>query len=105
MPGQNAGGLRGAGTGAGSGTDPNVLGQRANLGTNENTFQLSLDSTYELNRRGEGEPVKYEGELPPSKSRRNLSQQQSLDDTIRKAKIPPEYEAIVKRLFSRGESR
>ena len=105
MPGQNAGGLRGAGTGAGSGTDPNVLGQRANLGTNENTFQLSLDSTYELNRRGEGEPVMYEGELPPSKSRRNLSQQQSLDDTIRKAKIPPEYEAIVKRLFSRGESR
>ena len=105
MPGQNAGGARGAGTGAGSGTDPNVLGPRANLGANDNTFQLSLDSTYELNRRGEGEPVKYDGDLPPSKSRRNLSQQQSLDDAIRKAKIPPEYEAIVKHLFSRGESR
>jgi hypothetical protein len=105
MPGQSGGGAQGAGTGAGSGTDPNVLGQRATLGGSDNTFQLSLDSTYELTRGGEGEPVKYEGELPPSKSRRNLSQQQSLDDAIRKAKIPPEYEAIVKRLFSRGESR
>lgn len=105
MPGRASRGSLGAGTGAGSGTDPNVLGQQANLGTNRNTFQLSLDSTYELNRGGGGEPVKYEAELPPSKSRRNLSQQQSLDDTIRKAKIPAEYEAIVKRLFSRGESR
>ena len=91
--------------GAGSGTDPNLFGDRASLGDSPQTFQLSLDSTYELTRGGDGEPVKYEGELPPSKSRRRLSQEQSLDDAIRKAKIPPEYEAIVKRLFSRGESR
>lgn len=95
----------GAGMGAGSGTDPNLFGDRASLGDSPQTFQLSLDSTYELTRGGDGEPVKYEGELPPSKSRRRLSQEQSLDDAIRKAKIPPEYEAIVKRLFSRGESR
>ena len=95
----------GAGMGAGSGTDPNLFGDRAGPGDSPQTFQLSLDSTYELTRGGDGEPVKYEGELPPSKSRRRLSQEQSLDDAIRKAKIPPEYEAIVKRLFSRGESR
>ena len=95
----------GAGMGAGSGTDPNLFGDRASPGDSPQTFQLSLDSTYELTRGGDGEPVKYEGELPPSKSRRRLSQEQSLDDAIRKAKIPPEYEAIVKRLFSRGESR
>ena len=39
------------------------------------------------------------------KSGKNLSQRQSLDDAIRKAQIPPEYEEIVKRLFSRGESQ
>ncbi len=104
MPG-SGGSTGGAGTGAGSGTDPNLFGNRPTLGNDGQTFQLSLDSTYELTRGGDGEPVKYEGELPPSKSRRRLSQQQSLDDAIRKAKIPPEYEAIVKRLFSRGESR
>ena len=104
MPG-SGGSAGGAGMGAGSGTDPNLFGDRTSLGDNSQTFQLSLDSTYELTRGGDGEPVKYEGELPPSKSRRRLSQRQSLDDAIRKAKIPPEYEAIVKRLFSRGGSR
>ncbi|MCE2485786.1 MAG: hypothetical protein J4F42_09770 [Desulfurellaceae bacterium] len=104
MPG-SGGSAGGAGMGAGSGTDPNLFGNRASLGDSPQTFQLSLDSTYELTRGGDGEPVKYEGELPPSKSRRRLSQEQSLDDAIRKAKIPPEYEAIVKRLFSRGGSR
>ncbi len=103
MPSSGGGGR--AGTGAGSGTDPNLFGDRTTLGNDMQTFQLSLDSTYELTRGGEGEAVKYEGELPPSKSRRRLSQRQSLDDAIRKAKIPPEYEAIVKRLFSQGESR
>lgn len=102
MPG--SGGSTG-GAGAGSGTDSNLFGKRTTPGNDGQTFQLSLDSTYELTRGGDGEPVKYEGELPPSKSRRKLSQQQSLDDAIRKAKIPPEYEAIVKHLFSRGESR
>ena len=105
MPGQGGAGASGGGTGAGSGTDPNLFGAPANLAANSNTFDLSLDSTYELTRGGEGEPVKYEGELPPRKSRRSLSQQQSLDDAIRKAQIPPEYEAIVKHLFSGGGSR
>lgn len=105
LPGQGGAGAGGRGAGAGSGTDPNLFGNPANLGTKSNTFNLSLDSTYELTRGGEGEPAKYEGELPPRKSRRRLSHQQSLDDAIRKAQIPPEYEAIVKRLFSGGGSR
>jgi hypothetical protein len=91
------------GPGAGSGTDPRVLGNPANLGNGTHTFQLALDSTHE---KGEGVEIedKDEGGVI-EKSTKNLSQRQSLDDAIRKAQVPPEYEEIVKRLFSRGESQ
>jgi hypothetical protein len=91
------------GSGAGSGTDPRLFGNPANLGPGAHTFQLALDSTQE---KGEGIETedKDEGGVI-EKSTKNLSQRQSLDDAIRKAQIPPEYEEIVKRLFSRGESQ
>lgn len=94
------------GPGAGSGTDPRVLGKQTELGTGSHTFQLALDATHE---RVHGDVTaedagKDEGGVI-EKSTKSLSQRQSLDDAIRKAQVPPEYEDIVKRLFSRGESQ
>jgi hypothetical protein len=103
IPGQ--GGEAGeGGTGAGSGTDPRLFGDPVNLGGGSNTFQIALDATHEkggeLGEAGE----KDEGGII-EKSTKGLSQRQSLDDAIRKAQIPAEYEEIVKRLFARGESQ
>lgn len=94
----------GSGSGAGGGTDPRLLGDAANIPGGSKAFQLALDVTY---KKGSGEGVEVEEEDDGSapKSNKSLSQQQSLDDAIRKAQIPPEYEEIVKRLFSRGESQ
>jgi hypothetical protein len=93
------------GPGAGSGTDPRLFGNQANLGSGARTFQLALDSTHERVEGSEGEAgEKDEGGII-EKSGKGLSQRQSLDDAIRKAQIPPEYEEIVKRLFFRGESQ
>jgi len=93
------------GPGAGSGTDPRLFGNPANLPGGPRTFQLALDSTHERVEGSEGEAgEKDEGGII-EKSSKGLSQRQSLDDAIRKAQIPPEYEEIVKRLFSRGESQ
>ena len=71
-----------------------------------NTFQLALDATHERVMTGENLPEaeKYEGGVI-EKSTKSLSQRQSLDDAIRKSQVPPEYEEIVKRIFSRGESQ
>jgi len=91
------------GPGAGSGTDPRLFGNPANLGNGSHTFQLALDATHERGESNEGEE-KDEGGII-EKSTKSLNQRQSLDDAIRKAQIPPEYEEIVKRLFSRGESQ
>jgi hypothetical protein len=90
------------GPGAGSGTDPRLFGNPTNLGTGAHTFQLALDSPHE---KGEGSETEEKDESVIEKSTKNLNQRQSLDDAIRKAQIPPEYEEIVKRLFSRGESQ
>ncbi len=94
------------GPGAGSGTDPNLLGRQGDLSGGARSFQLALDATHER-VLGEDAPEgsgKDEGGII-EKSSKSLSQRQSLDDTIRKAQVPPEYEEIVKRLFSRGESQ
>jgi hypothetical protein len=94
------------GPGAGSGTDPNLLGRQGDLSGGARSFQLALDATHER-VLGEDAPEgggKDEGGMI-EKSSKSLSQRQSLDDTIRKAQVPPEYEEIVKRLFSRGESQ
>lgn len=91
------------GPGAGSGTDPRLFGDHAPLGGKANTFQLALDATYE--RGGASETEEEELGNIAEKSNKDLSRRQSLDDAIRKSRIPAEYEEIVKRLFSRGESQ
>ncbi len=94
------------GPGAGGGTDPNLLGNPADLANGTRSFQLSLDGTHE---RVHGDPTTEEVEKDEGgvieKSTKSLSQKQSVDNAIRKAQVPPEYEEIVKRLFSRGESQ
>ncbi|MBI3246626.1 MAG: hypothetical protein HYZ50_08985 [Deltaproteobacteria bacterium] len=94
------------GPGAGSGTDSNLFGNPADLGSGARSFQLALDGTHErvLGDPTTEEAAKDEGGVI-EKSTKNLSQKQSLDSAIRKAQVPPEYEEIVKRLFSRGESQ
>ncbi len=89
------------GSGAGTGTDPRLYGNQANLGATAPTFSLSLDASFEKSRTGR-EIVKDEGGGVIMKSTSQLSANQALDDAIRNAQIPPEYEDIVKRLFSRG---
>jgi hypothetical protein len=105
IPGQ--GGEAGeGGPGAGSGTDPRLFGNQIELGNGSHTFQLALDATHERVTGGD-EPEtaeKDEGGVI-EKSSKSLSQRQSLDDAIRKSQVPPEYEEIVKRLFSRGDSQ
>ena len=90
------------GTGAGSGTDQRLFGNEKDLGAPTPTFRLSLDASFEKSRTGT-EIVKDEGGGVIIKSTSQLNQNQALDDAIRNAQIPPEYEDIVKRLFSRGE--
>lgn len=94
------------GPGAGSGTDPRLYGEQAVLNDGSKSFQLALETTHEKTHQGEESETdeKDTGGII-EKSTGGLSQQQSLDDTIRKSRVPAEYEEIVKRVFSRGESR
>ena len=72
-----------------------------NLEGTPQTFRLSLDASFEKSHTGH-EIVKDEGGGVIIKSTSQLSANQALDDAIRNAQIPPEYEDIVKQLFSRG---
>ena len=89
------------GMGAGTGTDRRLYGNEASLGGTPQTFSLSLDASFEKSHTGH-EIVKDEGGGVIIKSTSQLSANQALDDAIRNAQIPPEYEDIVKQLFSRG---
>lgn len=86
------------GMGAGSGTDRRLYGNEASLEGRPQTFSLSLDASFEKSRTGQ-EIVKDEGGGVIIKSTSQLSANQALDDAIRNAQIPPEYEDIVKQLF------
>lgn len=91
------------GQGAGTGTDPRLYGDAAALGGGPQTFSLSLDASFEKGRTG-SRGVKDEGGGVIVKSTGRLSETQAFDDAIRNARVPPEYEAIVKNLFSRGDT-
>ncbi len=94
------------GAGAGSGTDPRLFGSQVELGSGSHSFQLALDATHErITGEQPLEDVEKDEGGVIEKSTKSLSQRQSLDDAIRKSQVPPEYEEIVKHLFSRGESQ
>jgi hypothetical protein len=104
MPG--SGGESGeGGPGAGSGTDPRLYGEEKITGKGGQTFQLALETTHEKSYEGESDAEEKDTGGIIEKSTKGLSQEQSLDDAIRKSQVPAEYEDIVKRLFVRGESR
>jgi hypothetical protein len=104
VPGQ--GGQSGeGGPGAGSGTDPRLYGEEKITGKGGQTFQLALETTHKKSQEGELDPDEKDTGGIIEKSTKGLSQEQSLDDAIRKSQVPAEYEDIVKRLFVRGESR
>ena len=93
------------GPGAGSGTDPRLYGEQTVTKDGAKSFQLSLETTHEKSNKGEPDTDDKDPGGIIEKSTRGLSQQQSLDDTIRKSQVPAEYEEIVKRVFARGEAR
>jgi hypothetical protein len=93
------------GPGAGSGTDPRLYGEEKITGKGGQTFQLALETTHEKSQKGEVDTEEKDTGGIIEKSTKGLSQEQSLDDAIRKSQVPAEYEEIVKRLFVRGESR
>ena len=93
------------GPGAGSGTDPRLYGEEKITGKGGQTFQLALETTHEKSHEGELDTDEKDTGGIIEKSIKGLSQEQSLDDAIRKSQVPAEYEDIVKRLFVRGESR
>jgi len=104
IPGRNGEAGEG-GPGAGSGSDPRLYGEQTALDSGSHTFQLALDTTHEKGKEGEATTEDDDTGGIIEKSGKGLSQQQSLDDAIRKSRVPAEYEDIVKRLFARGESR
>ncbi len=75
------------------------------MGSGSRSFELALDATHER-VLGENTPESAEKDQGGviEKSAKSLSQRQSFDDAIRKSQVPPEYEEIVKHLFSRGEA-
>jgi hypothetical protein len=90
-------GRGGGGSGAGSGGDAaGLYGPRA-AGDQPGGF-FPLDLAAESAQQG-NDP----DEAPPSRPSTQLSNDQRLDDTIRRAQVPPEYERIVQRLYSRPE--
>lgn len=93
------------GPGAGSGTDPRLYGEEKITGKGGQTFQLALETTHEKSHIGEADTDEKDTGGIIEKSTKGLSQEQSLDDAIRKSQVPAEYEEIVKHLFVRGESR
>ena len=86
------------GGGAGAGSDPGGLyGAKQGPGKATGSFALDLDALQSDEASKEGEAgdgdVRVEGEL---------AQDQRLDDAIRRAQVPVEYEKIVQRIFSRA---
>lgn len=91
-------GLGGAGSaGAGKGGDQEGLfGDRQAVGGVSGAFSLDLDA-----RRGR-EDSKDAGDGTAHRVDSALSPNQRVDDAIRRAQVPAEYEGIVQRLFNRS---
>jgi hypothetical protein len=95
---KNPGGSGSGGSGAGSGGDKDGLfGERQEPGKATGSFALNLDAMRSSESSKEGED---ESPATPPVSR--LAEDQRLDDAVRRAQVPVEYEAIVQRLFNRA---
>jgi hypothetical protein len=95
---KNPGGSGSGGSGAGSGGDKDGLfGERQEPGKATGSFALNLDAMRSSESSKEGED---DSPATPPVSR--LAEDQRLDDAVRRAQVPVEYEAIVQRLFNRA---
>ena len=96
--GKEGGGSSGGGPGAGAGSAAGGLyGDKAGEARPDGIFALDLDA-----ERGDGgdEGDGSEGDRPASP----LANEQRIDDAVRRAQVPADYEKIVQRLFSRGDA-
>jgi hypothetical protein len=95
---KNTGSSGSGGAGAGSGADKDGLfGERQEPGKATRSFALNLEAMRSGESSKEGDDDSPAA-LPPSR----LADDQRLDDAVRRAQVPAEYEAIVQRLFNRG---
>jgi hypothetical protein len=91
-------GSGGGGAGAGVGGDKDGLfGERQAPGKPSGSFALNLDALRSSEASKDGED-----DEPASPAVSRLAEDQRLDDTVRRAQVPVEYEAIVQRLFNRA---
>ena len=96
--GKEGGGGPGGGPGAGGGKASGALyGDKAGEALPNGIFALDLDA-----ERGDGgeEGDGSERDRPASP----LANEQRIDDAVRRAQVPADYEKIVQRLFSRGDA-
>ncbi len=92
------GGSGSGGAGAGAGGDKDGLfGERQAPSKPSGSFALNLDAM----RSGESSKDGEE-DAPASPAVSRLAEDQRLDDAVRRAQVPVEYEAIVQRLFNRA---
>ncbi len=91
-------GLGGSGSaGAGSGGDKDGLfGEKQAAGGAAGSFSLDLDVS------ASDDPGPEKGEDVPRRVDSALGANQRVDDAIRRAQVPAEYETIVQRLFNRS---
>jgi hypothetical protein len=95
---KNSGSSGSGGAGAGSGADKDGLfGERHEPGKATGSFALNLEAMRSGESSKEGED-----DSPAALPASRLAEDQRLDDAVRRAQVPAEYEAIVQRLFNRG---
>jgi hypothetical protein len=88
----------GGGGGAGTGGDKEGLfGERQAGGRAAGSFALDLDALRGGQSNQEGEDSERGARLETT-----LSSEQRLDDAVRRAQVPAEYEKIVRRIFNRS---
>jgi hypothetical protein len=87
----------GSGGGAGRGGDVDGLyGEKQGSGKYSGSFSLDLDALQS------GDPSDSGDAGEPTRPETRLSSEQRLDDAIRRAQVPVDYEKIVQRIFNRA---
>jgi hypothetical protein len=90
-----AGGSGGGGAGRGGDAD-GLYGDKQGTGRYSGSFSLDLDALQS------GEPSESGDVGEPARPETRLSSDQRLDDAIRRAQVPVDYENIVQRIFNRA---
>lgn len=93
--GNSGGGGPGAGTG---GSKDGLFGERQAAAKGSGSFSLDLDALQS------GQPTNGGDEEVVDRRRTHLGDDQRLDDSVRRAQVPAEYEKIVQRIFNRSEA-